>query len=343
MVPFKKLQAQAVGQIKNGVNLMGTHHTSILSVSLVIPVYNEEGSINLFITEVLEVFSLHGELLIDFIFVNDGSTDNTLSVLIESQKRYSQITVVDLSRNFGKEAALSAGLKFATGQVVVPIDVDLQDPPEIILKMIEKWRDGYEVVLGRRIDRSSDSFGKRFSASMFYKLHNRISELQLPMNVGDFRLMDRAVVDVLNNLPEYYRFMKGLFAWAGFKTTSINYKRRLRSSGVSKFSGWKLWNFALEGITSFSSLPLRIWTYIGLFFFILSCCFSISVILKVLIRGRDVPGYASLMVTIIFFGGLQLIGIGLLGEYLGRTYIETKRRPAFIIRKVLPKDLNNGS
>ena len=311
---------------------------SSLPISLVIPVYNEEEAVTPFITRVLEVFSSHKELQIEFVFVNDGSTDNTLNVLVEAQKEYNKITVIDLSRNFGKEAALSAGLEFATGQVVVPIDVDLQDPPEVILEMLEKWRDGYEVVVGYRADRSSDSFFKRFFAAIFYKVHNSISTTQLPVNVGDFRLMDRSVVDALKGILESQRFMKGIFAWAGFKTASVSYARAARSGGDSKFSGWKLWNFALEGLTSFSSAPLRIWTYLGLIFALTSFCYATFIILRTLISGVDVPGYASLLVAIVFFGGLQLIGIGLLGEYLGRTYIEAKRRPTFIIRKIFPNE-----
>ena len=250
------------------------------------------------------------------------------------QKHNSEIRIVDLSRNFGKEAALTAGLNTASGDVVVPIDVDLQDPPELILQMIEKWREGYDVVVGKRINRDSDTWAKRKSAAWFYRLHNKISEPKIPENVGDFRLMDRSVVEALNTLPESRRFMKGLFAWVGFKTAIVEYARPERVAGTTKFNGWRLWNFALEGITSFSTDPLRIWLYLGGMVAFISLLFSIFIVLKVLIYGTDIPGYASVVVFVTFLGGLQLIGIGIIGEYLGRAYIESKRRPIYFVRRV---------
>lgn len=303
-------------------------------ISLVVPVYNEAEAIDLFLQRVDAVFSPYPAIQIEFIFVNDGSSDATLNILLERQKSNRNLKIVDLSRNFGKEAALSAGLKIASGDAVIPIDVDLQDPPEIILQMIPKWREGHEVVLGHRINRNSDSWAKRSSASWFYRIHNKIATPQLPENVGDFRLMDRCVVDAINELPESRRFMKGLFAWVGFRTTQVQYTRPVRTAGFSKFNGWRLWNFALEGITSFSSEPLRIWTYLGATVSALSFLFGIIIIAKVIIFGVDVPGYPSLMVAVTFLGGLQLIGIGVLGEYLGRTYVESKRRPVFIVRRI---------
>jgi len=253
--------------------------------------------------------------------------------LLALQDHVPRVNVLDLSRNFGKEAALTAGLNAATGDVVVPIDVDLQDPPEIILEMIANWRNGYEVVLGRRVNRDADSWLKRVSANWFYRIHNRLANPKLPQNVGDFRLMDRCVVEALKELPESCRFMKGLFAWVGFHTCYVDYVRRERVAGASKFDGWKLWNFALEGVTSFSTDPLRIWTYIGFCVSFISFLFVIFIWIRVFLYGVDVPGYASLMVAVTFLGGLQLIGIGVIGEYLGRAYIESKRRPVFLIRK----------
>lgn len=303
-------------------------------LSLVIPVYNEAESIGYFLDRIGAVFRPHGDVALELVFVNDGSTDTTLDCLIAYQRTNPAIQVIDLSRNFGKEAALSAGLQAASGQAIVPIDVDLQDPPELILDMLAQWRAGYEVVLGRRTNRDSDSWAKQTSANLFYRLHNRISSPKLPENVGDFRLMDRRVVDALNDLPESHRFMKGLFAWVGFKTTCVDYTRPARVAGNSKFNGWKLWNFALEGLTSFSTEPLRIWTYLGALVSSVSFLFAIFVLCKVLIYGIDVPGYASLMVAVTFLGGLQLIGIGVIGEYLGRTYIESKRRPIYLVRHV---------
>lgn len=312
----------------------GTHLAEHLELSLVIPVFNEAATIDLFIARITDVFKNEAPVGLEMVFVNDGSTDTTLDLLLEHQKTDPRIRVVDLSRNFGKEAALTAGLQTATGQAVVPIDVDLQDPPEVILQMIACWRKGYEVVLGHRVSRNNDSWAKQTSASWFYRLHNKIADQPLPKDVGDFRLMDRCVVDALQSLPESRRFMKGLFAWVGFRTTHVDYERPERVAGESKFSGWRLWNFALEGITSFSTDPLKVWTYLGLFVSVVSFSFAIFIVLRTLFTGIDVPGYASLMVAVTFLGGLQLIGIGVLGEYLGRTYIESKRRPVFLVRRV---------
>lgn len=307
---------------------------SALELSLVVAVLNEEETVDLFIDTVAQVFKSHPTVNLELIFVNDGSTDATLERLLECQKSAPQVRIIDLSRNFGKEAALTAGLQAANGQVVVPIDVDLQDPPELIIEMIAKWREGYEVVLGRRVNRDSDSWAKRASATWFYRIHNLISVTKLPANVGDFRLMDRCVVEALKDLPESRRFMKGLFAWVGFRTAYVDYSRPDRIAGTTKFNGWRLWNFALEGVTSFSTDPLRIWTYLGIVVSLVSFLFALFLVLKVLIHGVDVPGYASLMVAVTFLGGLQLIGIGVIGEYLGRTYIESKRRPIYLVRRI---------
>jgi glycosyltransferase involved in cell wall biosynthesis len=305
-----------------------------LKISLVTPVLNEADTVDLFIDRVDSALDSLRTIEIEFIFVNDGSSDSTLQLLLARQKRDKRIKIVDLSRNFGKEAALTAGLYEATGDVVVPIDVDLQDPPELIVDMIALWRNGYEVVLARRGVRDSDSRAKRWSASWFYWVHNKIAEPALPANVGDFRLMDRTVVEALKSLPESRRFMKGLFAWVGFRTTCIDYTRAARVAGSTKFRGWKLWNFALEGITSFSTDPLRVWTYVGALVSILSFAFAVMIVLRSIVSGIDVPGYASIIVAVTFLGGLQLVGIGILGEYVGRTYIESKRRPPFLVRRI---------
>lgn len=305
-----------------------------IELSLIVPVFNEAESIVFFLNKVSEVFKNTKSIHLEIIFINDGSVDDTLNVLLECQKIFYGLKIIDLSRNFGKEAALTAGLMEAKGDIIVPIDVDLQDPPEIIFEMINKWKEGYEVVLGCRVNRDSDSWSKRASASWFYRIHNKIAKPKIPENVGDFRLMDRSVVETIKKLPESHRFMKGLFAWVGFRTAQIEYTRSERIAGSTKFNGWKLWNFALEGITSFSSAPLRIWTYFGLLVSIISFAFAINIALRVIIQGVVVPGYASLIVAISFLGGLQLIGIGVIGEYLGRTYIEAKRRPIFIIRRI---------
>lgn len=303
-------------------------------LSAVVPVLNEVQTVGLFIERLTDVFKHRSDVMLEIVFVNDGSTDGTLERLLELLEADPRLKLVDLSRNFGKEAALSAGLQFATGDVVVPIDVDLQDPPELILDMLDAWKEGFEVVLARRMNRDSDSWAKRVSAGWFYKLHNKISQPKLPENVGDFRLMDRCVVDALSELPESRRFMKGLFAWVGFKTTTIDYVRTERVAGSTKFSGWKLWNLALEGMTSFSTDPLRVWTYIGTAVSLTSFMFALFIVIRVLFYGVDVPGFASLMVAITLLGGLQLVGIGVIGEYLGRTYIESKRRPVYIVRRI---------
>ncbi|HRF43171.1 MAG TPA: glycosyltransferase family 2 protein [Candidatus Competibacteraceae bacterium] len=306
----------------------------VVDVSLVVPVFNEDEMIGLFLDRVSQVFESESSIRLEIVFINDGSTDETLPLLLEYQRRDRRIRIVDLSRNFGKEAALSAGLQVVQGRVIVPIDVDLQDPPELVREMIACWREGFDVVLGRRMDRESDSWAKRVSADWFYRIHNSIAEPKIPENVGDFRLMDRAVVDALNTLPESRRFMKGLFAWVGFRTMYIDYKRPKRIAGSSKFNGWVLWNLALEGLTSFSTTLLRIWTYLGGTVALMSFVYGFFIALKVLIYGVDLPGYASIFVAVTFLGGLQLVGIGVIGEYLGRNYLESKGRPIYLIRRI---------
>lgn len=300
------------------------------SISIICPCYNEETVISSFLKAIYPILK-KTNLSYEIIFINDGSTDGTLNKLIKSKSNYDHIRIINLSRNFGKEAALTAGLEQSAGELIVPIDVDLQDPPKLILDFIKKWEEGYDVVLAKRVNRSCDSFAKKISAEYFYKFHNKISDTTIPNNVGDYRLMTRKVVDTLKTLPENQRFMKGLFAWLGYKTTFIEYTREARVTGKSSFTGWKLWNFALDGITSFSTIPLRIWLYIGFLVSFISFIYGGIIIAKTIIFGIDLPGYASLLTAILFLGGLQLIGIGILGEYIGRMYKETKRRPPYII------------
>ena len=307
----------------------------VATVALIVPVHNEEDSIAPFLEAVYrntEVLTEQG-IAFDFIFVNDGSTDATLDCLLLAQKDDPRIRIVDLSRNFGKEAAMTAGLDMCDADAAIPIDVDLQDPPHVIPHLIEKWREGFEVVLAKRSDRSSDGFMKHRSASMFYRIHNMIAAQKIPHDVGDFRLIDRQVIDALRALPERRRFMKGLFAWVGFRTATIEYVREPRSAGRTKFSGWKLWNFAIEGITSFSSAPLEIWTYVGATISVFSFLYGLVIVAKTLVFGIDVPGYASLLVSVLFLGGIQLLGIGIIGQYLGRVYAEIKQRPIYIVRR----------
>jgi polyisoprenyl-phosphate glycosyltransferase len=307
-------------------------------VSIVAPFFNEEEGVEIFYREICAVFAQIPEFAFEAVCVDDGSTDETLKKLIALVERDQRVRVIELSRNFGKEAALTAGIDVSTGDAIIPIDADLQDPPEMILTMIAQWQLGADVVLARRSDRSSDSFLKRKSAEMFYRFYNFFSAVKIPDNVGDFRLMSRVVVDALKQLPERQRFMKGLFAWVGFRTVTLDYTRSARVTGSTKFSGWKLWNFALEGLTSFSSLPLKVWSYLGGIGAILTFLYAAFIVLRTLIHGVDIPGYASILVAILFFGSLQLISVGVLGEYMGRIYMETKRRPIYLIRHSYESD-----
>ncbi|MFJ2694539.1 glycosyltransferase family 2 protein [Pseudomonas sp. NPDC087336] len=305
-------------------------------ISLVSPFYNEEKGVQAFFNRINEVFEpLADRYDLEVIAINDGSRDQTYEELIKAKAKNQYLTIVDLSRNFGKEAAISAGLDFATGDAVIPIDSDLQHPPEVVIELIEKWEEGAEVVLAKRVDRETDRAIQKLSANYFYKFHNRISDIDIPADVGDFRLMDRKVVEALKTLPETRRFMKGLFAWVGFRTTTVEYKVAPREHGTTSFNTWKLWNFALEGITSFSSVPLRVWTYLGFAVSALSFLYAAYLLIKTLFFGADTPGYASIMITVLFACGAQLIGIGVLGEYVGRIFAESKNRPVYIVRDVI--------
>lgn len=302
-------------------------------LSLVVPFYNEEEMIGAFFSAVIPVLEAIDGTQFEIVCVNDGSRDDTLRMLIARSNEDSRIRVIDLSRNFGKEAALSAGLDEARGAIVIPFDADLQDPPRIIPVLVEKWREGHDVVVAKRVSRLTDSFLKRQTAAVFYRIHNAMCDTKIPENVGDFRLITREVVDALKQLPETRRFMKGLFAWVGYRTAVVEYVREPRLAGRSKFSGWKLWNFALEGFTSFSTLPLRVWTYVGSFVALGAILYASFLIVRTLIQGVAVPGYASLISAVLLLGGVQLIGIGVLGEYIGRIYYESKNRPVYLIRR----------
>jgi glycosyltransferase involved in cell wall biosynthesis len=304
----------------------------IKHLSIVVPFYNEGAGVEAFHAALGPVLAGLLGYRVEIICVDDGSSDDTLDRLVTLASGHAQYRVIELSRNFGKEAALTAGLDAATGHAVVAIDADLQDPPALLQRLVHLWEDGADVVLARRCDRSSDGFLKRKSAEWFYRLHNLVADIAIPQNVGDFRLMDRRVVQALKRLPERQRFMKGLFCWVGFKTVTLDYERRPRAVGASKFAGWKLWNLALEGITSFSTAPLRIWTYVGVACAALTAFYALVVLLRTLVFGIQLPGYASLLIAVLFFGSLNLISMGLLGEYIGRIYIESKQRPIYIVR-----------
>ncbi|EHP6334767.1 glycosyltransferase family 2 protein [Escherichia coli] len=303
-----------------------------MKISLVVPVFNEEEAIPIFYKTVREFEELK-PYEVEIVFINDGSKDATESIINALAVSDPLVVPLSFTRNFGKEPALFAGLDHATGDAVIPIDVDLQDPIEVIPQLIEKWKNGADMVLAKRTDRSTDGHLKRKSAEMFYKLHNKISTPKIEENVGDFRLMSRETVENIKKLPERNLFMKGILSWVGGDTEVVEYSRAERCAGESKFNGWKLWNLALEGITSFSTFPLRVWTYIGLSVSLLAFIYASWMVVDKLIWGNPVPGYPSLMTAILFLGGVQLIGIGVLGEYIGRIYIETKARPRFLIKK----------
>ncbi len=303
------------------------------TISIVVPCHNEAQSLKSFMRATNAVLETIADVSFELVFIDDGSTDATLATLRTFANDDPRISILELSRNFGKEAALTAGIDFASGDAVIPIDADLQDPPALIPALVGKWREGCEVVLAQRVNRNTDSLLKRLTAFLFYRLHNKLADHAIPENVGDFRLMDRKVIDALKRFPERGRFMKGLFAWVGFRTATVEYERAPRIADVSKFGFWRLWNFAIEGITGFSTLPLRVWTYFG---FIVSLCafiYGVFMLIRTLLYGNDVPGYASLMVSVMFLGGLQLMGLGVIGEYIGRVHQESKGRPIYIVRR----------
>jgi glycosyltransferase involved in cell wall biosynthesis len=312
-----------------------------VELTLIIPVKDEEAAIGPCLQRVIPVLEGIADPVarsFEILFVDDGSSDTTLEVIRRAHAADARVRAISLSRNFGKEAALSAGLDAARGNAVVPLDVDLQDPPEALPKMIAQWRAGYDVVYGVRDNREIDSFPKRLTADLYYRAHNWLSRDKIPEHAGDFRLLDRRVVDVIRAMPERNRFMKGLFAWAGFKQAAVGYHREERKIGKTKFNYWKLWTLAIDGITSASTLPLRVWSYLGAFVALGALAFAIFIIVRTLITGIDVPGYASLMVAILFLGGLQLLSLGVLGEYVGRILTETKGRPLYIVRETIGSD-----
>lgn len=312
-----------------------------VEISVVVPLYNEELNIDYLFKRLLSELS-RLDMSYEIVCVNDGSKDNTVGCLIEHHHQNPRIKVVNLSRNYGKEIALSAGLDYANGNAVIPIDADLQDPPELIAELVEKWREGYDVVYATRRSRQGESWVKRFTANVFYRTIDSLSQVPIPRNTGDFRLLDRRVVDALKRMPERNRFMKGLFAWVGFKQTSVIYDRPSRYKGETKWNYWKLWNFAIDGITSFSFLPLKVWSYVGLLVAIPSFFYASFLVIRTLIYGIDFPGYASIMVAVLFLGGVQLVSLGVLGEYLGRVYEEVKGRPLYLVRESYGFDSNQA-
>jgi polyisoprenyl-phosphate glycosyltransferase len=311
-------------------------------LSVIVPVFNEESTLDSFFDRVLPLLE---QTTPDYeiVCVNDGSSDRSLAALVRAHLACSRIKILDLSRNFGKEAALTAGLEYVSGDAVIPLDADLQDPPELIPQLVAKWREGYDMVVALREDRRSDSFAKRSSANLFYRVLARTSEVSIPSNAGDFRLLDRRVVEALKRFPERNRFMKGVFAWLGFRQASVAYARPARVAGMSKWRYWQLWNLALDGILSFSTLPLRIWTYVGLLASLAAFCYLSWIVAQTLMYGVQVPGYASIVVLLLFFSGVNMIGLGIIGEYLGRVFIEVKRRPLYLVRDAVGFDQQSQS
>jgi len=302
-------------------------------LSLVIPVFNEEESIDLFLDTVMPLLE-RASLRFELVFINDGSRDNTFARLFDRGRGDRRIRIVNLSRNFGKEAALTAGIDHAKGDILIPMDIDLQDPPELIQPFIARWREGYDIVYGVRTARLTDTRAKRMSAGWFYRVFNSLSPVRIPPNVGDFRLVDRRAVEVLRQLPERNRFMKGLFAWVGFNSIGVPYERPQRAAGTTKFNFWRLWNFALDGVVSFSTAPLRAWFYVGVVIATIAVLYALFIVTRVLILGIDTPGYASLLIAVLLMGAIQLLSLGIIGEYLGRLFLEVKGRPIYVVEGV---------
>ncbi|MBL6750901.1 MAG: glycosyltransferase family 2 protein, partial [Nevskia sp.] len=299
---------------------------AVPEVSIVIPVYNEREALGHLFAVLLPILRTAARSF-EIVAVNDGSADDTLQRLLQAQSGLPQLRIVDLSRNFGKEAALTAGLAHCRGACAIVIDADLQDPPELIAQMLEKWREGYETVVAVHAGRAADSWLRRTFSGWFYGLLNAVSHISMVPNAGDFRLLDRAAIDAFLALPERTRFNKGLFAWIGFRQYLIEHERPPRAAGASKFNYRRLFGLAIEGITSFSSVPLRLSTYLGLLVAGLSFAYGAYIVLRTALYGSDVPGYASLFVAVVFFGGINLLSIGILGEYVGRVFLESKQRP----------------
>ncbi|MEI7714400.1 MAG: glycosyltransferase family 2 protein [Rhodospirillales bacterium] len=308
--------------------------------SVVIPAFNEAAGLPAFHARLRAVMDPLGGW--EAIYIDDGSTDGTRAVIERLRQDDPRIAVLSLSRNFGKEIATTAGLDHATGDATIVIDADLQDPPEVIPLLVAAWRQGFDMVNAQRRARAGETRLKRVTAHLFYKAMRHAGRVKLPPDTGDFRLMSRRVVDAVAQLREQHRFMKGLFAWVGFPTTSVLYDRAPRHAGETKWSYWRLWNLALEGITGFTVMPLKIATYLGLAVALLSVIYGAEVVIKTLLRGNEVAGYPSLMTVILFLGGVQLMTLGVIGEYLGRVFNETKRRPLYLVDHFAPSRVRSG-
>jgi len=316
-----------------------------VQLSLVVPMFNEVLALDIFFSRCEAALRELGDSY-EIVCVNDGSRDGTLEKLLEYRRRDPRIKVVNLSRNFGQEPALCAGLSLCRGQAVVPMDCDLQDPPELILQLIARWREGFDIVYAVRSGRQGESLPKRLTSNWFWRIYNLLADVPVVSNIGIFRLMSRRVVDTVNRLPESKRHLRSLFNYVGYPATQVSYTRPPRSAGTTKYRYWQLWNLALDELTSFSTMPLRVWSYIGLMVSGSAFFYAIYRVLRKLIWGSDTPGYESLIVAILFMGGIQLITLGVLGEYIGRIFSEVKRRPTFIIESAHgfdPADTDAGA
>jgi glycosyltransferase involved in cell wall biosynthesis len=313
---------------------------STFLLSVVAPAFDEEDNLREFYSRINRVMSRHA-LTYEIVFVNDGSSDGTLAVMLDIRARNKNVTAVNLSRNFGKEIAMTAGLAYALGDAVVVIDTDLQDPPELIPEMARLWKNGADVVYAQRTDREGESWLKKRTAAWFYKLMRSTGPVSLPSNAGDYRLMDRRVARAVLQFKESHRFMKGLFTWVGFRQIALPYVRNARFTGKTKFNYWKLWNFAIEGVTSFTILPLKLATYAGVIVALAAILRAAYVAFKTLVFGDPVPGFTTIIVTMLLLGGIQLMVLGIMGEYLGRIFDETKRRPLYLVESVHLSEQNS--
>ena len=302
--------------------------------SVVVPVFEEAEVLPAFHRRLAAVMDQLGAW--EVVYVDDGSRDATPHLLDTLQRTEPRAAIVRLSRNFGKEIATTAGLEHAGGEAVIVIDADLQDPPEVIPELVAAWREGFDMVYAERRARDGETWLKKATASLFYRLMQKLGRVHLPRNAGDFRLMSRRVVDAVLQLREQHRFMKGLFAWVGFPTKAVLYDRAPRQAGTTKWSYWKLWNLALEGITSFTVMPLKVATYLGVLVATFAVIYGAQVVVKTLLFGNPVAGYPSLMTVILFLGGVQLVTLGVIGEYLGRVFNETKQRPLYLVERFVP-------
>lgn len=309
-------------------------------LSVIVPAYNETDVLPSFHQQITQVM-LATEADYEIIYIDDGSTDQTAAMLGEFRDKDETVAVIELSRNFGKEVAISAGLDHAQGDVVIIIDADLQDPPELIHEFLREWREGYDIVSGKRSSREGESYLKKTTAKWFYRILNKLSDVEIPQDTGDFRLISRRALEALKSLRETHRYMKGLFAWIGFPQKQLMYTRHPRAAGTTKWSYWRLWNLAIEGITSFSDVPLKIATYLGVFTSGIAFLYGGFFLIRTLLFGNAVPGYPSLVLIVLFLGGIQLICLGIIGEYLARTYNESKSRALYFVKGYHPRQKRN--